>query len=286
MKLLLMVLFLFSTIVMASGQSELSKIMNIAGKQRMLSQRIAKNALFIASGINKAESVKDMRKAMSNFSLALNGLQNGNALLGIVKVDNVKIQTQLSVVSRIWKSFEKEIKLVVAGKSTRATLKKIAKDSVPLLSEMNKAVGVYAIEAQKSASGKLSAEKTVAINLSGKQRMLSQKMTKELLQVSLSLEKTASLSDLETTVSLFDKTLNGLISGEESLKLVASTNSEILVQLEKVKNIWKNYEPILLKSIKEKNVDIVVLEKVYILNVDLLNSMNRAVGLIEKKFMV
>ena len=284
MKLVVIMFFLFSSVAMAATQAELSKILNLSGKQRMLSQRIAKSALFIARDIRTDDSIKDMRKAMSNFSLTLKGLQNGNSLLGIVKVDNVGIQQQLSVVAKIWSGFEKEIKVVVAGKSTRATLKKIAKDSVPLLNEMSKAVEMYATEAYKSSGGKLSVNKATAINLSGKQRMLSQKMTKELLQVSLSLGKTASLNDLTNTVSLFDKTLNGLIEGEPSLKLIASKNNEILGQLGKVKKIWKLYQPILQSSIEDKNVDATKLNKIYTLNTELLDSMNKAVGLIEKKY--
>ncbi len=56
----------------------------------------------------------------------------------------------------------------------------------------------------------------VIVNLAGKQRMLTQKMTKEALAVSRGLEKE---ENLKKTADLFDRTLKGLISGDAELNL-------------------------------------------------------------------
>jgi len=65
----------------------------------------------------------------------------------------------------------------------------------------------------------------VVINLAGRQRMLSQRMTKEALMLQADVHSKVALQD---TVKLFDKTLAGLIHGDESLGLPACGNEETL----------------------------------------------------------
>ncbi|MCP4371929.1 MAG: chemotaxis protein, partial [Deltaproteobacteria bacterium] len=56
----------------------------------------------------------------------------------------------------------------------------------------------------------------VVINLAGKQRMLTQKITKESLALS---QGTGTKESLKKTAELFDKTLKGLKSGDNELGL-------------------------------------------------------------------
>ena len=75
------------------------------------------------------------------------------------------------------------------------------------------------------------------INLAGKQRMLTQKMSKEALYIAKGIDVDANKASLAKTVALFDKTLKGLISGEESLGLPATTDKDILAQLQVVTDL-------------------------------------------------
>lgn len=54
-------------------------------------------------------------------------------------------------------------------------------------------------------------ELAVSINLAGKQRMLTQKMTKEVLLVKAGIKKEENLKNLRASRDLFHQTLNGLI---------------------------------------------------------------------------
>lgn len=92
-------------------------------------------------------------------------------------------------------------------------LNKIAAQNIPLLKNMNKAVQMYA----KSSGFKLDAGMAATINLAGKQRMLTQKMTKELLMVANNIDAAAAKENMNKTVVLFEKNLNGLVQGDASL---------------------------------------------------------------------
>jgi len=59
----------------------------------------------------------------------------------------------------------------------------------------------------------------IIINLAGKQRMLTQKMSKEALFIAKGISVDANKASLAKTVALFDKTLKGLVAGDASLNL-------------------------------------------------------------------
>lgn len=104
-----------------------------------------------------------------------------------------------------------------------------------MLLALNVGVNVYVsifINSQKS-DGKI-------INLAGKQRMLSQKMTKEALLLSRDDGVEESKNLLKDTVSLFDRILKGLTAGDVELGLPPAADDRFLTQLGKVKSIWNN----------------------------------------------
>jgi len=76
------------------------------------------------------------------------------------------------------------------------------------------------------------------INLAGKQRMLTQKMSKEAIALSQGI---GSKKILEETANLFDKTLKGLIAGNEELKLSQTKDPKVISQLNNVQELWKEF---------------------------------------------
>jgi len=126
------------------------------------------------------------------------------------------------------------------------------------------------------------------INLAGRQRMLSQKMTKECLGYLRdgSEEKRALL---EGTVKVFDSTLDALYGGGDAPEDLAMTRfvtvppaqtKEISDQLARVKTLWGSFKQNILRATLENDGDALgyVLEN----NTRLLSEMNKAVGLMQK----
>jgi methyl-accepting chemotaxis protein len=126
---------------------------------------------------------------------------------------------------------------------------------------------------------------SVVINLAGRQRMLSQKMTKEILlfnQGSLPADK------ILPSIEVFDRTQKGLAYGGEVpldldrknfATLPANANAEVVAQMKKVEYLWAQFREKAERVLKDKDpaaVDFVVQN-----NVALLQEINQAVFLMD-----
>lgn len=136
---------------------------------------------------------------------------------------------------------------------------------------------------------------SLVINLAGRQRMLTQKMTKEALQFVSTLEKGGKESErlagnLEETAEIFDMTLGALKdSGKAPLSLDLSDTGyrhcpkalePAYSQLSKVEGIWKNFR----KDLKSLlNDEIGRIEGIVNKNMSLLSQMNKAVSMMQKQ---
>ncbi len=77
-KRLLLAIILIYTSINAFSQKKisLSQAINVAGKQRMLGQRMAKNRIYIESNINKSFAKVELKKAMDAFEKGLKILRD------------------------------------------------------------------------------------------------------------------------------------------------------------------------------------------------------------------
>ena len=260
-----------STLTQTKQQS--GTVINLAGKQRMLTQKMSKEALFIAKGVDVDANIASLKKTAALFDKTLKGLALGDDGLNLPKTEDAEILAQLQKVTELWVPFKANIDKVVGGNSDKATLEAIAKENIPLLKNMNKAVQMYA----KASGSKLDPQMAKTINLAGKQRMLTQKMTKELLLVANGIDAPANSENAKKTVALFEKTLNGLIKGDESLGLKGTQDAGILKQLEVVQKLLAEYKPI----VEKVETSDEALKKALKLNIPLLKNMNKAVKMYE-----
>ncbi len=270
---LIMVLMLGMFLSLGAYAADMGKVINLAGKQRMLTQKMSKEALLIAKGVDATGNTENLKKTAALFDKTLKGLIAGDADLGLEKTDDKAIVEQLNKVTSLWTKFNKSIEKVASGKTDKATLEAIAAENVPLLKAMNAAVQMYA----KASGSSLDKGVATSINLAGKQRMLTQKMTKELLLIANGIDADASKKALGKTAGLFEKTLAGLVKGDDDLGLPATTDKEILSQLGKVKGLWAEYKPVLDKADTSDDG----LKSAASKNLPLLKEMNAAVKMYE-----
>jgi hypothetical protein len=232
----------------------------------MLTQKMSKEALFIAKGVDVEANKENLKKTAALFDKTLKGLVSGDSSLNLPKTENKEILAQLQKVADLWAPFKANIDKVIAGKADKATLEAIAKENLPLLKNMNAAVQMYA----KASGSTLAPEMAKKINVAGKQRMLTQKMTKELLLIANGIDADANKENLKKTAALFDKTLNDLIAN--------CKKPEIKAQFETAKKVWGEYAPI----VNSADTSDAALKKAEALNMTLLKESNKAVKMLEK----
>ncbi len=255
-----------AAIVLAVFMNEKSKkdslIINIAGKQRMLTQKISKEIFY-----NVHKDSTDFRavdSAMALFESSLYDLMEGNSAKGIYPPQNEKILEKLKKVKELWKPFKNEIVAI------EKNLEAIKPDFDVFITKVNTILELSNTIVKKMVRNHMEG---TYIDLSGRQRMLSQRM-------SLFLERylrTTSKEDLvlyESARKLYDKTITSFLNDKK-----VKSKDEVYEATKIAYNYWKNFEKYADKLIKNEESINRHLNYIYKNNIKILNTMDEAVWL-------
>lgn len=110
------------------------KLINVAGRERMLSQRIAKISMFRAWGIASPQMTQELDAATREFSASLD-------LLNSAPQNTAAIRGELQLAGSQWLFFEEAIKQT--GISRAEQLRNIATTSERILQVMDDVTGLY-----------------------------------------------------------------------------------------------------------------------------------------------
>ncbi len=131
-----------------NGSKSHGRVINLAGRQRMLTQKLTKEVMMVNSGAGIRE---DAINTMNLFEKTLTGLLNGDDELGLPPVEDPEIKAQLQKVQTHWTDFRTMIEPVFNGKKLSAPeIETINAHSIKLLKEMNKAVKMMETDSIKS----------------------------------------------------------------------------------------------------------------------------------------
>lgn len=148
-SLLILTVFTVISITIYLNQKNIkdATIVNIAGKQRMLTQKITKNIFYLSS--HKTNNFSQLDTATSEFNHALETLKNGNKLLGIEAAPTQEINNQIVKVIMLWESFEtntKDFKKVLLENDLNqldSIIKYFDNTNMKLLEEVDIVVSLY-----------------------------------------------------------------------------------------------------------------------------------------------
>ena len=131
-----------------AGSTTTAREINLAGRQRMLSQQITKDALMIRQGVCTRAELERGREA---FTTTLDGLLEGDPELGLRRTEDPEIRRRLQEVKGQWEAFLPLARGVAeADEVDRAELTRLQAASFELLTTMNAAVGL--MEARANAA--------------------------------------------------------------------------------------------------------------------------------------
>ena len=157
LSLIIIVMFLFTWWATESRRDD-GLVINLAGRQRMLTQKMSKEILLFQierehSGNDSETQAAGVRNTMKIFNTTLSALKNSGPAplsLDLKKTEfrhcpkaEEPVYSQLEKVSRMWEIFSSHLEAVLKGKDeVQANLDWITENNILLLKEMNKAVGM------------------------------------------------------------------------------------------------------------------------------------------------
>lgn len=233
-----------------SSKSSVSseQMVNLAGRQRMLSQRMAKDYFYAGKNINKGNALKQLKKSLADF-------KKTQTLLS-TEINDEEIKNLIVFVNMSLDEF-----VSISGEAYNVDNGTIILD----LSESMLEGSQYVVQAL--TKGKASNE---IIDIAGKQRMLSQRIAKYYIAYQAGIKDDNTINQTKETVKEFDTILKKLIANP--------TNTiEIKKELAKVNKMWNIVYKFYL------NIEKGGLPKiVFSTTDDITKKMNRIVGLYVK----
>ena len=196
---------------------------NLAGRQRMLSQRTVKTLLNVQqaqqSGGGIQSALTELNTTFDLFDNTLTAFDVGGQTVGAdgspVTLQAVRVADGRAAVdeaTQIWTDYREVIRSLLTSDHT--SLQALSQ-ATGLVLEKNEAL----LEIMNDLTGSLEANGADGnyINLAGRQRMLSQRMAKSLFEIELAQLDNADvnipLGQLNDTVDLFDSTLRAFAEG-------------------------------------------------------------------------
>ncbi|WP_045860668.1 type IV pili methyl-accepting chemotaxis transducer N-terminal domain-containing protein [Teredinibacter purpureus] len=204
--LLLLMFFASETLALTMGDA-----INVAGRQRMLSQRITQS--FILTGI-QPENVryqKQLRKCVAEFQVNLDNLLKMREASPLMR-DLIDVREQ-------WNTF----KPVATGPVSKKNAAKLNDISITLLTAAHRYVG----KLEKLANS----SNAELVNISGRQRMLSQRIAKNYLAYYWQIDDGEALQNLYSDLAEYELMLKYLkesdINTDDILRKILKTEGHL-----------------------------------------------------------
>lgn len=249
---------------------------NIAGRQRMLTQRMVKSMCLSLLHVHNANHSAVAFQAADEFDETLTALIEGDPARGLLAEGHPPVRAKLEEVKVLAKGLTPSVRQVAAGDVQSVAISLVLRRNLPVLAEMNAAVGMI----EKHREGRsLSPLVATTINKAGRQRMLSQRIAKNLCFTTIGLAPAASRAALAADIETFGRVLSGLMQGDATAGLQKAPTRQIAGKLGAVKYGWATILPILQKVADGGEVKAVELMQVDLQIDTILKTMNEAVNL-------
>ncbi len=221
---------------------------NIAGRQRMLSQRIAMSSCFVNAGVFIDDNLDRLTSAFEEFSTMHRGLLHGDESLGLHKEGYRSVVEALNAVDQQWSVYSDLVAtFITVQRMTPEAMVSFNQSSVNVLTDMNIAVGTIASSYSADLEN-LPQILAVTIDFAGRQRMLTQKMAKEYCLISVGVNVEENREALAQSHEMFTLTLQALKDGIPNL-ITAAPTPEILAILNDVERLWGTPDALFQKAI-------------------------------------
>ena len=217
---------------------------NLSGKLRMLSQRIPSAACHLASGVDAEGATKLLTGASAEFEQILAGLEFGDDSLMIYGAEERR--KTLAVIHDLrskWEPMKTAAQKMANGDPSQENTQTIINQNMAVLGSAK--LLVAELVAQYSNPTAMLQADSMLIDISGRQRMLTQKMSKESCMLAAGYASADTQSDLEGTIQMFEVSLAALSEGMKEAGVNPPPSHQIREGLRHVKMEYDLAKPTL-----------------------------------------
>lgn len=231
---------------MRSPEAVLNQEIDMAGRQRLLSQRIAASACLLSLGVDAESSETALSEAQLIYGATLDHLQNGDATAGLPAASDATVLSALDGARSAWAPVDTAVTHILAGDATIDDMRAVAEHEGALLAASQAVVAALTASADHGSGDPGLAH---AIDMAGRQRMLSQAAIKD--SCLLSQAETAGLdpekivADLTARVDLFEESAGDLRAGNDETGIAAPPSVEVENALDTVQVTWQDMRELL-----------------------------------------
>lgn len=237
---------LLSGCLMATEINNLSVAVDVAGKQRMFTQRMLKDYAMVGLQNDFGNPQQDLKDTMEEFS------QNLESLIAFNKESATN--ESLTKVKALWTPIREQLQ----SSPLKENAAKLQEDLETLLAQANDATALFAKQTGKE-SGNI-------INISGRQRMLSQRMASLYMLKVWGIDDPKFQEKMDKSMTLFSTSLDTLMKSDMN-------TPEINALLSNVKKSYMFFE--IMNKSKSKFIPALIFKK----SNEILKDMNTVTGL-------
>lgn len=224
-----MVGMVYYTVWTLENQKHDANLIYFAGKQRMLTQKLAKSLMELQLGNqNKIAEIKSIKQ---EFDKVLQGLMEGDKELGLSPAQTSGILDQFNQIQAIWVPYVMSIEQVVQfWPEISQSMQQIINNNDALYDEADGLVREL---------GKVMGSKTASASVGLRENL--QRISRAVLQFQ-QYKTQKSVDEGRQSITTQNKLIQGLLNGNSSLNLKKVTAPGLRKKIENFKGHWKNFQ--------------------------------------------
>ena len=212
---------------------------NFSGKLRMLSQRIPAAACNLTAGVDPENSRAVLKSATLEFEKIIYALEHGDETLGIHGPEKRrKTLAAIAALHADWDIVDQDAHAMYESEANPELNEDIAAHDIALLEEAK--LLASEINGQYSDPTAVVQADALRIDIAGRQRMLTQKMSKEACYILSGINVEVYKKAINGTANMFDVSLEALRHGMPEAGIKASDDASINAGLDKVASHWNS----------------------------------------------